>query len=189
MRAALWCGVAGPVAFVAAWLVAGLLTPGYSPVDQPISRLAASGADTRPLTTAGFVAFGVLLPVYALALRRLLGSRGAALAAAGSGIATLAVAALPLSREGGQGVDTWHAVAAGCGYAAQVLAPLLGGRHLRGRARTTSYAVAALAAACLVGSLAVPGLTGLLQRTGLTAVDAWYVAVAAGALRRVSARG
>ncbi len=190
MRAALWCGVAGPCAFVAAWAVGGALSPGYSPVDEPISRLAASGASTRPLMTAGLVAFGVLVPVYAAALGRALSSRGVRAAATASGLATLAVAALPLSREGGQPVDAWHAVAAGCGYAAQVLAPLLAGRHLPGREGAVAYAVAAVAALALVGSLLVPGLTGLLQRTGLTIVDVWFVAVAARLLRAsgVSAR-
>ncbi len=178
-RAALACGVAGPAAFVAAWVAAGALRPGYSPVSQAISELAASGAPSRPLMTAGFVAFGVLLPVYARPLGAALGSPGVRAAATASGLATLAVAALPLSAEGGRGVDTWHAVAAGTGYAAQVLAPLLGGRRLRSAAgRRASYAVAGVAAAALVGSVALPDLTGLLQRTGLTAVDAWYVALA-----------
>ena len=185
-RAALACGVAGPVAFVGAWVAGGLLrAPEYSPVSQAISQLARSGTSTRPLMTSGFVAFGVLVPVYATALGRALGSPGARAAATVSGLATLAVAALPLSRQGGQGVDTWHAVAAGTGYAAQVLAPLLGGRRLRTSAgRLASYAVSATALVCLVGSVALPDLTGLLQRTGLTAVDVWFVALAGHLLRR-----
>lgn len=176
-RSALLCGVLGPTAFVGAWLAAGLLRPAYDPVSQAISQLARQGAPGRELMTAGFAAFGVLVPVYARAL-----PPGARQAATVAGLATLAVAALPLSRAGGQAVDTWHAVAAGTGYAGQVAAPLLGARHLP--RRPLSYAVAALALACLVGSVLLPDLTGLLQRTGLTVVDAWFVAVAVHLLRR-----
>lgn len=180
----LLCGVVGPAAFVAAWAVAGPLTPGYSPVEQAISQLAREGAPTAALMSAGFVAFGVLVPVYARALGRALHSPGAARAATTSGLATLAVALLPLSRETGQPVDALHSVAAGTGYAAQVLAPLLGGRRLRSPAgRGASYAVSAVAAAALVASLLLPDLTGLLQRTGLTVVDAWFAVAAVHLLR------
>lgn len=150
-----------------------------------ISQLAREGAPTRALMTAGFVAFGLLVPLYARALGTRLG-RPVQAAVTVSGLATLAVAALPLSRQGGQPVDTWHAVAAATGYVAQVAAPVLGGRRLApgsGGARTASYAVGALAALCLVGSVLVPGTTGLLQRTGLTLVDLWYAAVAVHLLR------
>lgn len=178
------CGVAGPVAFVAAWVAAGVLTPGYDPVEQAISQLARERAATAPLMTAGFAVFGLLVPVYAAGLGRVLRSPAVRAAATVSGLATLAVAALPLSRAGARPVDTWHAVAAGTGYLGQALAPLLAARVLPGaRDRLASYAVGAVAAACLVGSVALPDLTGLLQRTGLTVVDTWFV-VAALRLRR-----
>lgn len=60
-RAALLAGIAGPVAFIGAWVSAGLVTEGYSPVSDTISRLAAQGAPTRPLMTAAPVAFGLLM--------------------------------------------------------------------------------------------------------------------------------
>ncbi|HEU0100715.1 MAG TPA: DUF998 domain-containing protein [Mycobacteriales bacterium] len=188
-RTALACGIVGPAAFVGAWLVGGLLrAPDYSPVSQAISQLARSGTSTGPLMTAGFVAFGVLMPVYGAALYRRVG-RACGAATTLSGLATLAVAALPLSAAGGQPVDGWHAVAAGTGYAAQVLAPLAGGLRFAGaRARAVSCAVSGLALVCLVGSVALPDLTGLLQRAGLTVVDLWYVGVAVHLLR-VSWRG
>jgi hypothetical membrane protein len=65
-------GVVGPVAFVAAWLGAGLATGGYSAVEGAISDLAAVGAPHRGLMTLGFVVFGVAVPIYGLALRRVL---------------------------------------------------------------------------------------------------------------------
>jgi hypothetical protein len=81
------CGVLGPAAFVGAWLLGGLLTQGYDPVDQAISQLAREGAATRPLMTAGLVAFGLLVPVWAIVLGRRLGSRPvqAAVTTAGRG--------------------------------------------------------------------------------------------------------
>jgi len=173
------CGVLGPAAFVGAWLLGGALrAPAYSPVADAISRLAQEGTSTVPLMTAGFVVFGVLVPVYARGLGRVLGSPATRAAATLSGLATLAVAALPLSAAGGQRVDALHAVAAGTGYLGQVLAPLLGGLALRGRARAASLSVSGVAALCLVASLAAPGVTGLFQRTGLTVVDAWFVVLA-----------
>lgn len=173
------CGVAGPVAFVGAWAAGAVLrAPDHSPVRDAISRLAQEGTTTVPLMTAGFVAFGLLVPVYARGLGRVLRSPGTRAAATLSGLATLAVAALPLSADGGQPVDAAHAVAAGTGYLGQVLAPLFGGLALRGRARAASWAVSAVAALCLVASLALPELTGLFQRTGLTVVDVWFVVLA-----------
>lgn len=178
-RPALTCGILGPAAFVGCWVAGGLRRPGYSPVSQAISQLAREGTPHRALMTAGFVAFGLLMPVYARALVPM--GTGCRIAVTASGLATLAVAALPLSRAGGQPVDSWHALAAGTGYAAQVLAPLLGARRLPSPG--LSYAVAAVSLVCLVGSVALPGATGLLQRTGLTVVDLWYAALAVRLLR------
>ncbi len=184
-RLALACGIVGPGAFVTAWVAGGLATPGYTPVEQAISQLAREGAATAAVMTAGFVTFGLLMPVYATALGRALGSPAVRAATTLSGLATLAVAALPLSRAEGRPVDTWHAVAAGTGYVGQALAPLLATRVLTShRDRQVSDAVGSLAGACLVGSIVFPSLTGLLQRTGLTAVDAWFVVAAVRLLRR-----
>lgn len=179
-RLALLCGVAGPAAFVGAWVAGGLARPAYDPVSQAISQLAREGASTRPLMTAGFVGFGVLVPVFATVL-----PPPARIAATASALATLGVAALPLSAAGGQPVDTWHAVAAGTGYVGQALAPALGSAALPHP--RLSQAVSVAAALCLVASLALPDLTGLLQRTGLTLVDAWFVAVALHGLRSAPA--
>ncbi|MGI8806292.1 MAG: DUF998 domain-containing protein, partial [Acidimicrobiales bacterium] len=90
-----WCGVVGPTGFVAAWATAGTLTNGYSPVGEAISHLAALRAPTRWLMTAGFVCFGVAVPVYSSVLRNSLGGR-AWLVAATTGVATLGAGAFPL---------------------------------------------------------------------------------------------
>jgi hypothetical membrane protein len=164
-RAAAVAGIAGPTAFVAAWAVGGARTPGYSPVEQAISRIAEIGAPQRPVMTAGFVAFGVAVPAFALVARRRLGWRTAASLVV-AGVATLGVAATPL--EDGRD-DTAHAVLAGVGYGAMALAPLVV-RHRR----AGDAAVGLVAAAALLGTAVGPA-SGLLQRLGLGVVDAWIV--------------
>lgn len=56
-------GVVGPVAFITAWAVLGSTQPYYSPIADPISRLAAIDAPTSVAMTGGFLAFaaGALL--------------------------------------------------------------------------------------------------------------------------------
>jgi hypothetical membrane protein len=180
-------GVVGPGGFVLAWLAAGAATKGYSPVEDAISRLAADGAPTRWLMSTGFVGFGIGLPVYAIALRRALPGR-AWLTAALSGVTTLGVAAFPLDRSAAG--DRAHALAAGAGYVALALTPLLASSALRRvgyrRSAVASIATAAASAVCLAGSTIGP-TSGLLQRTGLTLVDAWIVVTAVGIVRERTA--
>ncbi|MEZ5183845.1 MAG: DUF998 domain-containing protein [Acidimicrobiales bacterium] len=169
--------VVGPVAFVSAWAVGGARTPGYDPVADAISRIAAVGAPHRSLMTAGFVAYGVAVGVGSAALARsnLSGTWGWAALNAG---ATLAVAATPLERS--EAVDLLHGVAATTGYASITVLPLVAARSLRrlglDRAATASLATGAISAACLAATTLGPG-KGALQRTGLLAGDAWLVAV------------
>ncbi|MDQ3944106.1 MAG: DUF998 domain-containing protein, partial [Actinomycetota bacterium] len=110
-----WAGVAGPVAFVVSWAAAGQLTSGYSPLTEPISRLAGAGARYRPLMNAGFLIFAAAMPVYAAPLRSALPGR-AWLAAVASGIGTAGIAATPLGSS--DRLDVAHAVAAGSTYLA-----------------------------------------------------------------------
>jgi hypothetical membrane protein len=201
-RAGAVCGVLAPAAFVGAWLVAGAATAGYDPLQQAISRLAAEGAPTRPLMTTGLVAFGVLLPVWARTLGDRLGSSALRWVVTAAGVATLAVAALPLTAEGGTAQDALHALAAVLGYAAMAATPLVAAPLLRrrghGRAAVASVAVGVVAGGALTGSvLAGPVLpetvgrvgSGGLQRLGLTVVDIWHVAAAAAVLRGAGRRG
>lgn len=184
-------GIAGPTAFVAAWATGGALTPGYSPFRDTISRLAEEGASTAPLMTAGFVAFGVLLPIWGRALGERLGSPVLSRVVTVAGVATLGVAAAPLTRDGGSTRDTLHAIAAGTGYLAMAATPLLAARPLRraghGRAATASAAVGVTSAAALVASVLAANDAfvsgGGWQRLGLTVVDAWHVVMAGAVLR------
>src|SRR3954451_13218679 len=114
------CGLLAPASFVGAWAMCGALRDdGYDPVQDAIRQLARIGSPTRAGMTAGFVGFGLLLPVFAQRLPELLGAgRGVRVAATVAGVSTLGVAALPLQRVPGGRGDALHAVAAGIGYAA-----------------------------------------------------------------------
>jgi hypothetical membrane protein len=186
-RAAALCGALAPASFVGAWAVSGALRDGYDPVEQAISQLARVGTPDRWAMTAGFIGFGVLLPVFGRHLPRLIGAgwllRTTVTVA---GVSTLAVAALPLQREPGGTGDALHAVAAGIGYVAMAATPAIAAGPLsrtgRRTAARTSVAVSAASAAALVASVTT-GATGLWQRVGLGVVDAWFVAAGLWALR------
>lgn len=160
-------GVLGPVAFVASWAVLGALRDGYSPVHDPISRLAAVGSPTRAAMTAGFLAYSAGVGAFAPALD----SRGSRRALALNAAATVAVAAFPLDGFGGAQA---HAAAAGVGYASLAASPWLAG----------SRKTAAATAVALVASVVLPSHNGFAQRAGLTIGDAWIVSRAIAALRK-----
>ena len=170
-------GAVGPIGFVSAWAIGGIVTSRrYSPVEDTISQLAAIGAPTRALMTAGMVVFGVAVPTYAVALRDALPGR-AWIAAAATGIATLGVAAAPLDHS--DVVDTLHLIAAGAGYVTLAAVPLLAHRALRDaghrKLATFGLAMAAISAVALPTSLVV-AQTGLFQRMGLAAGDLFLIA-------------
>lgn len=181
-RVAALGGVVGPAAFVAAWSILGARTATYSPTEDAISRLAASGAPTQAAMTAGFVVFGVGMPLFGAALRTRL--RGPAwVFATATGVATLGVAAAPL---GSPGRDTVHGAFAALGYATLVALPLAAARPLAEEGRrawaVSSMAAGAASAACLVATTLGPR-HGLFQRLGLTMVDVWAALFAVGMLR------
>jgi hypothetical membrane protein len=188
LRLAALGGVIGPAAFIGGWTVSAAITSdAYSSIDDAISRLAAVGADSRPVMSAAFISFGIALPVYAVALRRAIGGK-AWVTATAAGIATLAVAATPLDRS--SAIDSAHAVAAGLGYIALAATPLLAvGPLLRqGHRGLAGLGVAAGAVSGISLVLASSRLpTGFFQRLGLTAADIWIiasaVAIASGAVR------
>lgn len=186
-RTAAACGIAGPVAFVGGWLVNGLRTDGYDPVVQAISQLARDGAPTQPVMTACFVTFGLLMPVWAPTVARQLGAPALRPAVTVAGLATLAVALLPLTREPGGTQDQMHALSAGTGYVAMALTPLIAAVALRRSGRTTAAALSvltgAVSAGCLVATV-VAEQSGLFQRLGLGVVDLWHVVVATWVLTR-----
>ena len=177
-------GIIGPTAFVAAWSIGSAVASHYSVIDDAISHLAEVGAPTRALMSAGFVVFGVGLPIYSLASREALPGWSWVTAAA-TGLATLGVAAAPLGRSSSG--DTVHGLFAGAGYVTLALTPLLAAGPLRRAGRRGwarfSIAVGAGAGISLLATTATD-LDGLFQRLGLTAVDVWIVATAVEILRR-----
>lgn len=182
-------GILGPITFIAAWTIGGIVASHYSPVDDAISHLAEIGASTRALMTTGFVAFGVGVLIYAIALRAALPG-WSWLTAGASGLATLGVAAAPLGRSSAG--DALHGTFAGTGYVMLALTPLLAagpfrrsGQELAARA---SLVVGSISALSLVATTTVT-FDGLCQRAGLTIVDLWIVITAVAILRgRLGAR-
>jgi hypothetical membrane protein len=176
-------GIIGPSAFVAAWSIGSVAASHYSAIDNAISHLAEIGAPTRALMTAGFVVFGVGLPIYSLALREALPGWSWVTAAA-TGLATLGVAAAPLGRSASG--DTVHGLFAGAGYITLALTPLLAAGPLRRTGRPAwarvSIAVGVGAGISLLATTAT-SVDGLFQRLGLTVVDIWIVATAVAILR------
>lgn len=177
-------GVVGPATFAATWFTLGLRHVAYSPVHDPISRLAAVDASTRWAMTAGFVAFGAGVALYASELADAV--PGKAATAATTAAATIAVALTPLgSTLGGSA----HAAAAGTAYVALAATPLLAARPVGAQAPAAakaSVAVGVVTATALLASVVAPAGTGLFQRIGLTTGHAWIIATAFALLRRPS---
>ena len=172
-------GLIGPIAFIGAWNLGAVLTErDYSPVDDAISRLAAVGADSRLLMTAGFVVFGTALPVYAWSLRRRLDG-WAWVTAALAGIATLLVAATPVDRAAT--VDAGHALSAGVVYVTLAATPLLAAGPLArsGHRLLAGYGLVAGTVTAVSLALTATSLpNGLFQRIGLMTADTWIMASA-----------
>lgn len=66
------CGITGPVCFVLAWTVAGLLYPGYSQLMQATSELTSRGAPPAASAVAnlGLAALGLCMIAFAYGLYR-----------------------------------------------------------------------------------------------------------------------
>ena len=164
--------IVGPAAFIGAWIGGGLSTSGYSALTNPISDLAAIGADTAPLMNAGFSAYGVGVPLGAWAMRRVIGAP-AATALIINGLLTFGVMAAPLERS--ETVDQIHAAFAGSAYVALAAGVLLASGRLKPNwLRRTSGIVGTITALALVGSVTAES-PGLFQRIGLTTADAWLI--------------
>jgi hypothetical protein len=196
-RAALWFGLFAVVLYVAGWAIAGQVRAGYDPREQAISELFELGAPwgSRGLLVAGLTLSGVAFLWLAPALDRLLPGRGRlgpALVAI-AGIGTLGVVAAPCT-PGCPGAetsvtDTWHAITAGTGYTALVLAPVAFAWRIRHEARSlAAWSVVLGGAGVVLFALYVVGAIetapGLQQRLFNTVADAWYVLVAVWAIRR-----
>lgn len=172
---AAWGLVVGPVAFVSAWAIGGMRMPDYSSVHDAISRLAAIGSPERALMTTGFVVYGVAVASGGLAVRSSIISR-AWPAVVVNGLATLAVAALPLDVSAAG--DQAHGVAATVGYVSLALVPALAAGPLAASGRRRAAAVSVVASVAIGVCLAltvVSDANGAFQRIGLGIGDVWLV--------------
>lgn len=178
-------GIAGPVAFTGAWIVASLLQTGHSAAQVQISGLAAPDARDPWIMIAGFAALGGCSVAFGSALRQALGGPARAgpaprlLQAAGA----LTVAAGLLRRDrmllASPAGESWHNhahdVVSLLIYTALVAVPLLLAHMLRGDPRwraaglllsAGSLATAAVLAVFVSGALG--SWDGVLQRIGVS---------------------
>jgi hypothetical membrane protein len=113
-----------PVVFIGGTTLAGLMWPGYNPVRQTISELAAVDAPTRVFTTTVFVLAG-LGHLVTVTFARGIGVVGRIAYLVGA-LASLAVAAFPLPADGGR--SSAHNTAAIIGFVLLAAWPILGMR-------------------------------------------------------------
>jgi hypothetical membrane protein len=116
-----------PVVFIGGTTIAGLALPGYNPVHQTISELAAVDAPTRAFTTTVFVLSG-LGHLVTVTFARGIGPVGRVAYLVGA-LASLAVAVFPLPAGGGRSVE--HNISAIIGFVLLAAWPLLGMRFRR----------------------------------------------------------
>jgi len=168
--------IVGPTAFISAWFVSGAMTEGYSPTHDHISDLAAIGAPTRTLMNGGFTVFAVAVGLAASPLRRHIGTPAAAVLGANA-LLSIGIMLAPLGQSE-QG-DRIHSVVAGLGYLALAATAPAAAPALAKRSRplaAASVGVGAISLACLVASVVRPE-SGFWQRAGITATDAWMIAM------------
>jgi len=70
------CGISAPLVALAAFAVAAARRPGYNHVTDTISKLNARGVGEGWLWTGGLVAYAVLMTLFAVGLRKRVGSGG-----------------------------------------------------------------------------------------------------------------
>ena len=183
LRAA--AGVAGPVAFTAAWVAASLLQAGHGAAEVQISGLAAPDARDPRVMITGFVVLGSCSVAFGSALYSELG--GAGRAGPGprliqvTGVLTIAAGLLRRDRMllTAPAGESWHNHAHDLVsvpiYLALVAVPLLLARRFRGDPRWSPLCVplaagslATLAVLVMFLGGASPAADGVLQRIGVT---------------------
>jgi len=182
------CGIAGPVAFTAAWVAATMRQRGYPLSALQLSGLAAPDARDPEIMIAGFVTLGVGTMAFASAAEEALG--GAEHAGWGprlTGVAGAATIAVGLLRRDQLLVEPWsalrteswhnhaHDLASVVAYVLMVTVPLVLARRFRDdpaweRYRCPAVAVALASAAVMAvfWSGGVPSWNAALQRVAVT---------------------
>jgi hypothetical protein len=198
-RAATAAGIAGPVAFTAAWIAGSLRQTGHPAAEVQLSGLAAPDARDPWIMLTGFLVLGGCTVAFGGALHDALGGRGRAGLAPRliQGAGVLTVAAGLLRRDHmllTSGSVSWHNhahdVVSAIIYAdlvvAQILLAARFGRDPRWKPwRPWLLASAAATAAVLIAFAGDPSApaAGILQRVAVTIPLAAITAVAARLLR------
>ena len=91
-----WAALAGQVVFIASWVIAGALEPGYSHVDQGVSELGARGAEHPLIVNAGLVVLGLAFVALGIALYAALPSRLATALFVAAGVSVVALGLIRL---------------------------------------------------------------------------------------------
>jgi hypothetical membrane protein len=180
-----------PVALVGGWWWAGARTPGYDPVRQSVSDLAAADAPARWLMTAALVATGLAYVVTAVGLRPADGAGRALLGVGGAGV--LLMAWIPNATPGRNAVG--HMIATYLTYIALTAWPAVIARNrpdapLVLRRRFGQVVAIGLGVLLLltVAEIVVGGSTlGLRERVLTTAQALVPLVVVLGCRRRASA--
>ncbi|HEX2231905.1 MAG TPA: DUF998 domain-containing protein [Thermoleophilaceae bacterium] len=205
-----WAALAGQLVFVASWLVAGALDPGYSHLEQGVSELGAGNAENAWIANAGLVVLGLSIAALAPGLLAVLPRRRAALVAA----ALFAIAG-PLLALGGvfpldcglsqdPCVDRWEAgelswqhdahLWVGLGFeVAFVLTPFAIARSLWPRPSGLLALAAGIDGVIILAAFQIVAGSdvaawGLAHRVGLAVVHLWVVIVAVGILHSTRER-
>jgi hypothetical protein len=199
-----WIALAGQLVFIASWILAGALEPGYSHVEQGISELGARDAGRPWIVNSGIVVLGLSIAALAPALLQVLprrrASRFAAIlfAVAGGMIVLGGLFQLDCGMSQDRCVDRWEAGELSFGHAvhlwaglgfdlAFVLTPFALARSLWPRpSGLLALAAGVDGVVILIVSEALwffdAAPNGLLQRVGLGVMHLWVLIVATGVL-------
>jgi hypothetical protein len=213
-RSLAWLAIAGQAVFVAAWIVAGALQPGYSHLREGVSALGAQHAAHPWIVNGAIVVLGLSLVALGIAVRAVQPRRPATLvtlglfAAAGVAVVLTAVFRVDCSMIAGSrcehlfdagALSSQHDAHLWLSLAGQVLIALTPFALARALWPSPVAAVAlglglfGIAAGVVVGALGQgSGDLGLGQRIDLLMLHLWVVVVAVGVLyatRRPAALG
>src|SRR3954453_16494234 len=197
VRGLVWLAFAAQVAFVASWIVAGALQPGYSHAAQGVSTLAARGRAHPWVVTAGIAILGASFVALAIGLAFTLRRRKAAPVAlfAGVGASFWALAALRLdcgAVDEPRCNDLWRAGQLSWQHGAHMWLSLASGLLLLltpfalayalgpGTAAAVALSAGGFGVAFFIASFAGFGLhdeAGLVQRAGLVVTHIWVLIV------------
>ena len=191
-RPAIYSAWLAPILFIGGTIVAGLASPGYDPVRQTISELAAADAPTRVFTTSIFV-LTALCHLVTVTFARGIGVVGRITFLLGA-LASLGVAAFPLPSDSGTSLT--HNDFAIVGFVLLAAWPVLGMRLRRDfpwlvRPVGSIVGTVVLTAFCVLFlvfwlSHSSP-IIGLLERIAADAESLWPAIVVTALYRRARA--